>query len=138
MAEKSRYSAFVGILRVLWLGLRKGRSMQDIPMWGLLQLSLPIPLLLVAVGLFVENGYARYILSSPVFWAIIVSGAMALLWRLYFLATRVGCIRQMNISEDGNPAQCLVDLGHRDCCKHIGKAGDKTTCRYWKPELIVD
>jgi hypothetical protein len=69
---------------------------------------------------------------------ITASGAAALLWRLHFLATQVGCTRQMGISEDGNPARCLVDLGHHDCCKHIGPNGDRTTCRYWKPDLIVD
>jgi hypothetical protein len=138
MVDKHRKHWLAGIWRTLWLGLRKGRSIQDIPMWGLLQLSLLIPLLLFTVGLYANGGNALHILSSPVFWAITAGGLAALFWRLYFLATRIGCTRQINISEDGNPARCLVDLGHHDCCKHIGPNGDKTSCRYWKPDLIVD
>jgi hypothetical protein len=138
MSDKHRNQGFSGILRTLWLGLRKGRSIQDLPMWGLLQLGLLIPLILLTVGLFSSGGNALHILSSPVFWTISAAGLAGLLWRLYFLASRIGCTRQINISEDGNPARCLVDLGHRDCCKHIGPNGDKTTCRYWKPDLIVD
>lgn len=138
MTGKRRHKGISAVWQTLWLGLRKGRSGHDILMWGLLQLSMLMPLLLIAVGLLSNAGNALYILSSPVFWLITISAIVALLWRLHFLATQIGCTRQMNISEDGNPARCLVDLGHHDCCKHIGPGGDKTSCRYWKPDLIVE
>ena len=58
--------------------------------------------------------------------------------RLYYLATSIGCVRQIDFSEDGQPSPCQIDLGHRECCKHIGPDGGKADCRYWRPELIID
>jgi hypothetical protein len=139
MKKRHRMSPSDSSLRqLLVLGWRKGYAMNDLLMWGFLQLSLAIPVLALIIALATPDKSAWEIFTSPLFWLIELLSFIPLLVRLHRLASRIGCTRQMNVSDDGNPAPCLIDLGHEDCCKHIGPGGDKTSCPYWKPELIVD
>lgn len=119
-------------------GWRKGHARQDLKMWGYLQLPIALPLLLFVGSLAVADLGAMAWLSSPLFWMVEVACFLPLLRRLHYLATRIGCVRQMNISEDGHPAPCSIDLGRRECCKHIEPGASKTSCVYWRPELIID
>ncbi len=122
----------------LLLGWRKGRAMHDPLMWSLLLTALLVPaLLLVAGAAMTEHAYPT-ILASPLFWLAPGTVLGALVVRLHYLATLIGCVRQINFSEDGQPSACQIDLGHRECCKHIGPDGRKQDCPYWRPELILD
>jgi hypothetical protein len=124
--------------RRLLLGWRKGRSRQDLPMWATIQLTLVLPALITLIGVASHGKSLPAVLASPLFWLVPVLGLSLLIYRLHFLATRIGCTRQINISEDGMPTECMIDSGHPECCKHIGPGGDKRACPYWKPALIVD
>jgi hypothetical protein len=119
-------------------GLRKGVAYHDIVMWGLLQMLLAIPVVAVITGLILDGGSVVSHIVSPWVLAFWSASALALAVRLHHLATNVGCLRQINVSEDGYPARCLVDLGDGHCCKHLRPGESKTACPYWRPELIVD
>lgn len=124
--------------QLLWLGWRKGYAMHDLWMWGLIQLliALPVMALIISLAMPLQSTWAMF--ASPIFWAAEMASVSALCVHLHNLATKIGCTRQINMSEDGNPTPCLIDLGHDDCCKHVGPDRDKTSCPYWKPQLIID
>lgn len=122
----------------LLLGWRKGCSRQDLPMWATVQLTLVLPALITLIGVSSQGKSLPAVLGSPWFWLVPALGLSLLAYRLHYLATRIGCTRQINFSEDGMPTECLADAGHPECCKHLGADGDKRTCPYWKPALIVD
>lgn len=119
-------------------GWRKGYAKQDLKMWAYLQLPFALPLLLFVTVLATPGQDLGSWLSSPLFLVMQLLSVVPLLHRLHYLATKIGCIRQMNISEDGHPAPCSIDLGHRECCKHIEPGASKTSCVYWRPELIIE
>ena len=119
-------------------GWRKGYAKQDLKMWAYLQLPFVIPLLLFLTCPEMLGKDLGAWLASPLFWVAQLVSLLPLLHRLHYLATRIGCVRQMNISEDGHPAPCSIDLGHRECCKHIEPGASKTSCVYWRPELIIE
>jgi hypothetical protein len=124
--------------RLLLRGWRKGLAVNDLRMWGALQLSLLLPTAILIAALTVNPAQLAQLLTSPVLWSTPLVGLLPLGLRLHFLATRIGCIRQINVSEDGHPARCLVDLGHPECCRHIAPGAGKDSCPYWRPELVIE
>jgi hypothetical protein len=107
-------------------------------MWATVQLTLVLPALITLIGISSHGKSLPAVLGSPWFWLVPVLGLSLLIYRLNFLATRIGCTRQINFSEDGLPTECMIDAGHPECCKHVGPGGDKRACPYWKPALIVE
>ena len=138
MLYRKHFDLALRFARELLLGWRKGRARQDLAMWATVQLTLVLPALITLIGVSTHGKSLPAVIASPWFWAILLLGLSLLAYRLHFLATRIGCTRQINISEDGLPTECLVDAGHPECCKHVGRNGDKRTCPYWKPALIVE
>lgn len=138
MTQKHKSRSPLSLVRLLVLGWRKGHSIHDLPMWGLTQVTILVPLLMLVVGIAIHGESGLTVLGSAFFWLAPAVTLTLLGVRLHFLATQIGCTRQINISDDGNPTRCLIDLGNRECCKHIGPDSDKTACPYWKPELILE
>ena len=69
------------------------------------------------------SSYSIRVACSPL---VLVLGV--LIMRVYYLATSVGCVRQINLSEDGQPSLCQIYLGHHECCKDVGTDGNKADC----------
>ncbi len=112
--------------------------MHDPLTWSLLIVSLFLPAMLLVTGTMLMKQDLWAILMSPLFWFLPLLVFAAFVMRLYYLATLIGCVRQINVSEDGQPSPCQIHLGHQECCKHVGPDGSKTDCPYWRPELILD
>lgn len=138
MSHNLRFDLSARFARQLVLGWNKGRSRQDLPMWATVQLTLVLPALIMLIGVSSHGKSLPAVVASPWFWLVPVFGLSVLTYRLYYLATRIGCTRQINFSEDGMPTECLADAGHPECCKHLGADGNKTACPHWKPTLIVE
>lgn len=138
MPKLSTQSHYISLVHLLFRGWRKGRAMHDSLMWSLLLVSLFLPIVSLITGSMLTLQGLWVTLMSPLFWLLPMIVLGALVMRLYYLATLVGCVRQINLSEDGQPSLCQIDLGHRECCKHVGPDGDKTDCPHWRPELVLD
>jgi hypothetical protein len=119
-------------------GWRKGYARNDLPMWGMFQVSLLLPATVVVAGVASGQASLAQLASSPLLWLTPLVGLVPLMFRMHYLATRLGCTRQINVSEDGQPARCLIDCGHPECCKHIRPGAGKESCPYWKPQLVIE
>lgn len=138
MSPQTRPSPVASLPGLLLRGWRKGYARNDLPMWGMFQVSLLLPASVVLAVLALGQASLVQLLAAPLFWLTPLFGLVPLGFRLHFLATRVGCLRQINVSDDGQPSRCLIDRGHPECCKHIAPGAGKESCPYWKPELVID